>query len=250
VNDIFQLGHAAAVYEQLYAVTATSPSRSRTWQPASDPAPMRRIRQAVFDRMAVSVLVSDRIETDPGWPVVAMGTTGDSRLFFLHRNPTAMPRAYVVPRARIVAPDALTTLREFARTDAREAVLMATDPLESTPESGRQPFTPARWTGRDPDRPVIEVATQAPGLLVIADTWMPGWSSRVDGITRPVLRGNHSQQVIPLETAGNHRIELQYSPPGLVLGSTVTVLSALLWTGFAARSLRTRHDSDPGDPLG
>ncbi len=45
--------------------------------PANEPVEEfnRRVRQAVFDRMSVQYLVSDRVETDPPWPVVAEGTS-------------------------------------------------------------------------------------------------------------------------------------------------------------------------------
>ena len=70
-----------------------------------------------------------------------------------------------------------------------------------SPSAARQPFTPAEWATHDPDHPVLRVTTDAPGLLVVADTWMPGWSALVDGLPAPVLRGNHAQRVIPLVRA-------------------------------------------------
>ena len=57
----------------------------------------RRIRQGVFDRSGVSYLVSDRVEADPAWPVVFTGTFHE-KAFVIQQNPTALPRAYVVPR--------------------------------------------------------------------------------------------------------------------------------------------------------
>ena len=65
----------------------------------------------------------------------------------------------------------------FREGDPREAVLMAADPLGAA-RAPRQPFTPAKWASTDPDRLVLKVTTGAPGLLVVADTWMPGWPPR------------------------------------------------------------------------
>src|SRR5208282_4789868 len=81
----------------------------------------------------------------------------------------------------------------------------------------------------DPDRPMLEVFTEAPGLLVMADTWLPGWSAQVDGRPAPIFRGNHAQRVIPLEHSGRHTIILRYSPPGLALGGLITAISGLVW---------------------
>ncbi len=153
-----------------------------------------------------------------------------------------MPRAYVVPRAEVIDDDPALILSRFRSSDPRAAVLMAADPLAGLPTEPRQPFTPARWLCRDPDRPVLEVTTTAPGLLVIADTWMPGWSARVDGRAVPILRGNHAQRVIPLEQPGQHVIDLQYDPPGLALGSAIS--ASLSWPGACSASSWSRG----GDP--
>jgi len=76
---------------------------------------------------------------------------------------------------------------------------------------------------------MLEVRTEAPGLLVMADTWLPGWSALVDGRPAPIFLGNQAQRVIPLEQPGRHTIILQYSPPGLPLGGFITATSGLVW---------------------
>ncbi len=149
----------------------------------------REVRQAVFDRLSVSYLVSDRFEADPGWPVVAQGVSAQSS-WVIQRNPSALPRAYVVPTATISGEKARLTLPRFREVDPRATVFMNTDPLRDVPDESRQPFTPAEWSSVNPDHPVLKVTTQAPGLLVITDTWMPGWTADVDGEPTPILEGN------------------------------------------------------------
>ena len=117
-------------------------------------------------------------------------------------------------RARMIG----STPASFGWWTRTAAVLMDIDPLRNVAAGLRQPFTPAEWATDDPDRPVLCVTTAAPGLLVVADTWMPGWSALVDGLPVPVLRGNHSQRVIPLVNPGRHTIALRLRPPGFVLG--------------------------------
>jgi hypothetical protein len=104
------------------------------------------------------------------------------------------------------------------------------DPIRHVPTEDRQSFTTAHWRSLDPDRPILEVTTRAPGLLVIADTWMTGWKARVDGLPVPILRGNHAQRVIPLTVPGHHLVSLEYHPPGWLLGCGLSALSALAWS--------------------
>ena len=155
------LAHAAALYETLYPVATRSFSSPETPMSVAVDEDRRRIRQGVFDRSGVSYLVSDRVEADPAWPVVFTGTFHE-KAFVIHQNPTALPRAYVVPRAEVVEDDdSATALSQFRSGDPRTSVLMTHDPFVGLPPERRQSFTPAHWISQDPDRPLLEVATKA-----------------------------------------------------------------------------------------
>src|SRR5690348_9911763 len=105
----------------------------------------KRIRQAVFDRMSVEFLVSDRVETDPPWPVAAKGMSDGSR-FVIQHNASAMPRASVVPRATVLPDHPDVVLSALAGLDPRRSVVMTTDLLAALAPGPRQAFTAAEWT--------------------------------------------------------------------------------------------------------
>ncbi|AGA26978.1 glycosyltransferase family protein [Singulisphaera acidiphila] len=235
INDSFQIQHAANLYEPLYDLLYMPPAVDLKL-PMSEVAAQHRQanRQRILDRMNVAFLVSDHFENNPQWPLVASGTTQGSR-FSIHRNPTAMPRAYVVPRAEPVVEDAASALAGFRAVDPHEAVLMSADPL--LPTGPRQLFIPAVWGSTDPDRVVIHVTTEAPGLLVVADTWMPGWNAQDNGRPVRLLRGNHAQRVIPLTRAGRHEVILRYEAPGLKRGTAVTLASLSAWIAVFVATL-------------
>lgn len=244
INDAFQLDRAAVLYETLYPVAShVRPMAERRMSPAAKDG-WRRIRQAVFDRMSVGFLVSDRVEADPRWPVAAEGVWDGVR-FVIQRNASAMPRAYVVPRATLLPDHPGVVLPTLAGLDPRETVVMTADPLAGVATGPRQPFMPAEWTSADPDCPAMLVTTRAPGLLVVADSWMPGWTATVDGRPAPVLRGNHAQRVIPLPDAGRHVISMEYQPPGLLLGCATSLISVLAWIVIVLRSLSRRLRAHP-----
>jgi hypothetical protein len=239
INDLCQIQHAAVLYERLYPVAAPRQA------PIDDPMNLavedfkQRVRQGVFDRMAVTALVSDRIEPDPTWPVKAHGRIGKDE-FVIQENPAVLPRAYLVPRAEIVPSEPDLILSRFRYSNPQAAVIMNHDPLADLPAQPRQNYTPALWLSHDPDRPMLEVTSEAPGLLVMADTWFPGWNAWVDGQREPILRGNWAQRVIPLRQPGRHTITFQYTPPGLARGAWLTLLGALSW-GLAAAAFLRKH---------
>lgn len=238
INDSFQIQHAADLYESLYALLyLTEKTSPREVMGEAVAQHYREVRQGVLDRLNVAFLVSDHIEPEPHWPLLASGTW-DGSTYAIHRNPTAMPRAYVVPRAEPTSDDPSAVRAAFGRSDPRRSVLMPDDPLG--PDGPRQPFTPAEWTSDDPDRVVVKVRTQAPGLLVVADTWLPGWTASVDGRASTILRGNHAQRVIPLPSAGTHEIVMRYEAPGFGRGLAITSVTLVIWGVLVVVGLVTR----------
>ena len=193
--------------------------------PARFPLRFRPALQAdILDRMNVLFLISDRDDDRFGWPVVEEGQWGNAT-FRLRENPDPLPRAYVVPRAVNLA-DGPGVPDHFLDYPPREFAILMQD--VSLPADG-QPFTPAEYVARDPDRVEVQVTTRKPGFLVIADTWMPGWSADLDGKPATILRANRAQRVIVLPEAGPHRVVLTYTPPGLRTGLLVTIASILAW---------------------
>ncbi len=234
IDDAFQLDRAATLYETLYPIAShVRPMSERLMSPGGK-AGWKQTRQAVLDRLGVAFLVSDRVEPEPAWPVFTEGNFAGSR-YVIQRNPSALPRAYVVPAAKVLPDDRAVVLASLAKVDPRKYVIMTADPFEGCASAPRQPYLPAGWISVDPDRPIIRVTTQAPGLLVIADSWMPGWTATVDGHPAPVLIGNHAQRVVPLPEAGWHIIAMEYHPPGLATGRTISLAAVVVWSIFALR---------------
>jgi len=71
---------------------------------------------------------------------------------------------------------------------------------------------------------LIRLATTlaAPGVLVVRDTWFPGWEARVDGGPAPILRANHAFRALALGP-GAHAVELVYRPRSLRLGIALSL---------------------------
>ena len=187
--------------------------------------------QAVMDVMSVGYLISDHSVPLKSFKKLEGLRDGPT----LWRNRTAMPRSYVVPRAVVGVGDfGETFARRLSERDPREGVLMRSDPLG---EGDRQTYTPAEWTSHDPDVVTVRVETRAPGLLVVGNTWMPGWTAVVDGSPARVFRGNHCQQVVPIAKAGRHEVVLRYEPPGLVVGRAITAAVLIAWGGLGLARL-------------
>ena len=105
---------------------------------------------------------------------------------------------------------------------------MPIDPLKGA-EGARQQFKAASIEHINDNRLIVRVTTEAPGLLVIGETWTPGWSATLDGRSVEILRGDRAWRVIPLREPVAHLVEMNYEPPGLKTGAFITLATFLIW---------------------
>lgn len=236
-GDLFQLRTTGTLVDPVLSIFSRRPRLVSTEH-----------RQAALDRLGVSVLASDRDEPGMAWKRLSVAPTG-----VVQQNPTALPLAYVVPRAIVGTTTDRDALATLAAIDPRSAVLVDEDPMADVP-GPRQRFLPARLDDADPDRPRVRVKTSAPGLLVVLDAWAPGWSAAVDGVPAPLLRGDHTWRVVPLKSPGEHVVSFEYRAPGLVAGrwisiatlaAVLAILAASRWKSRARAGAlaASRHDS-------
>lgn len=73
--------------------------------------------------------------------------------------------------------------------------------------------------------------TDAPGYLVVADTFYPGWTAEVGGQEVPILRANLAFRAIQL-SAGSHLVRMIYAPgwlwPGVLISLTGLLVVVVL----------------------
>ena len=80
----------------------------------------------------------------------------------------------------------------------------------------------------------VRIVADAPsgGLLVVADSWWPGWTARVDGRPVPILRADAIVRAVAWP-AGRHVLEMTYRPREVALGGGVSAVTAILLAGIA-----------------
>ncbi len=81
-------------------------------------------------------------------------------------------------------------------------------------------------TDYQPERVILETLQNGDGILVLLDSWAPGWTVHVDGVEAPLLRVNHFFRGVKLG-AGIHQVKFQYVPPGFAVGCFICFLAAL-----------------------
>ena len=138
--------------------------------------------------------------------------------------------------ATVLAADAAQA-RALAALDPRNNVLLDAAPLPAPAGSGLEP---ARVTLHARKRVVVEAELAAPGILVLADTWYPGWRVTVDGAAAPLLRADYAFRGVALP-AGRHVVEFTFSSRPAALGLWLSLLGlvALAAVGLIGRKRPT-----------
>lgn len=71
-------------------------------------------------------------------------------------------------------------------------------------------------------------------LLIISETWVPGWQAWVDGQPTDVVRANETVLGIPL-AAGDHHVRVVFEPPAFAVGAAVSLVTMILAGGILLR---------------
>jgi hypothetical protein len=118
----------------------------------------------------------------------------------------------------------------------------------------------------------IEAASPGDGVLVVNDSFWPGWVATIDGREVPIWRADYLVRAVPWP-AGRHVLEMIYSPPEVRIGWLVSLAGAMALIAIIAggrrrgrpektvpaskpagdpspKEKRERHDQQPGAQVG
>jgi hypothetical protein len=169
----------------------------------------------------------------------------------LVRNEDAYPRAWLVHFARVVPP----VTDAVARSALMHDIVFQNDPIWSDPERPVYDLRAMAWieaddrralrgtisraavepgetvtvTRHEPQRVELKARLKIPGVVVLADTYYPGWHLTIDGRPAPILRANRMMRGAAVP-AGDHTLVYAFDPPSFRIGVAVSLagLAALL----------------------
>jgi hypothetical protein len=194
------------------------------------PAKPRALRALAL--LGVTSLLQDPGDRPlPGLRIVYDGP--DARIY---RNPVRLPRAFLVGTQEVVggagaARDAVTAAGFPARTTA-----VVERPVAGLGRSGGSVGS-ARITRYGRESVAVDTSASKPSLLVLTDSWFPGWRATVDGRSTPVERVDYLLRGVRVP-AGDHTVEFSYRPTSWRIGWIVSLLALLAILAAAALGRR------------
>lgn len=178
-----------------------------------------------------------------GEPVMATTLGGGEPLEAVYEIPT-LPRARLVGKAVILKEEETVPYLLSPSFDPQaEVVLNEAPPGEL---GGGEPQGEVSWKERGPNRLVLEVRSDRPALLVVADNWYPAWKAKVGGEPAPVLRANHTLRAVPVP-AGAYEVEVYYDVGSLMGPLAISLVFLALLTLVVALDRRPRLERPLGE---
>jgi len=150
-------------------------------------------------------------------------------------------RAWVTYAAHVAATPEAARDRLFAPDfDPRAEVILEAPPAQRYAAPGSAPpATPARAEAPSPTRFSVDVELPRPGILVVSESWYPGWRAWVDGEPREILRANYLLRGLEL-APGRHRVRFEYRPWSVRLGAALSLagIACAAWLVSSDRRAR------------
>ncbi len=148
----------------------------------------------------------------------------------IYRNENVLPRAFMVPQARVMA-DRTALLNAMRDFDPTREVLLEQPLVDRIPSAcGYQPVTIENYTGNEV---ILKSKQDCAGWLVLADSYFPGWLAFIDEQETTLYRANYNFRAV-FVPAGAHTIRFKYSPVSFRVGAIGSFLGAMvLLLGFA-----------------
>lgn len=144
--------------------------------------------------------------------------------FKVYRNAAAFPRAWAVHKLIQAhdADEANRVMMEHVPEMHNQAVMLGKLP-ELNPCQDRD------WVDlleHGADRLLIRAIMSCPGMVVLSDTYFPGWRARVDGKAAQIYEVNAAVRGV-LVPAGMHTVTMRYRPASVIWGGLLTLVGIL-----------------------
>ena len=196
----------------------------------------------LLDLQNVKYLVTDGSTDLPAERFQLVAEAAGTRIY---RNKDCLPRAMFVPRWQVERDRtkilAMMTAESF---DPREIVFLEHEPSEKfaamqpamlmAPTNGAAHVQVKRYA---PRRMEVQVHSPTDGVVLVADTYYPGWKARVDGQEAHVYRADYILRGV-FVPAGRHDIQFYYdAPQSFRFGAAMAITAFAVWLAFGVQRL-------------
>jgi hypothetical protein len=171
----------------------------------------------------------------------------------LYRNRNPLPRAWLVKDHRVLDEKSILAILSDKEFNPRKEVLLEEEPAVNPPDpqlirggkekglvkGGEIGGKGVEFISERNNRLQLFVKAKEDSILVLSDTYFPGWKTFVDGKPAKIFRANYNFRAVSIPP-GKHEVKFVYNPMSVKLGVLVTFLGiiGILVMGLSSRFKR------------
>jgi hypothetical protein len=184
---------------------------------------------------------------------------GEVQDWHLRRNKSVYPRAWIVHSTRLHSPAStadsrtrLTNLITYMKDpiwndgnrpifDLRQTALIEVEDdvrlrrfISPSPVGPSESVAVVKY---EPHRVELRAMLDRPGLVILADTYYPGWHLTIDNMAAPIYRANRLMRAAAVP-AGEHTLVYRYDPASFRVGTFVSILGLIVLLALILPTLR------------
>ena len=186
------------------------------------------IGEKLLDVNNVGYLTTTKPLDSSHWELVDRVNFKDHSLY-LYKNPKEASRVYIATDYQIA-----TTIGEFRGIlEKKDADILKKVVLEEYVDllnSDQEIRGEVEIALSDNTRVELQAKLNQKSLVVLSDSYYPGWKAYIDGQETEILPANINSRAV-IVPAGNHKIEYVYTPTNIKIGLLVSFLSLVLVIG-------------------
>lgn len=143
--------------------------------------------------------------------------------YFLYEDSNTLPRAYIVPNAKIVTNKKnLFAIIQSKNYDPKDYILF--EKGAKVPLTNESKFKAVNTTLYQPNMIKLKTDLSSSGFLVLSEVWYPGWKAYDNGRETEIFKTNYIFRSIYLKK-GMHDIIFIYDPISYKIGKVISISS-------------------------
>jgi hypothetical protein len=158
------------------------------------------------------------------WTLIFTGTKDEHKVR-VYENRFALPRAYLVDNYA-VANNETESLQQVMRNSSKlsHSVILEGSRPSFPPDADSSELGHVRFTRYEPNEVEMFVEAREPALVVLTDSYYPGWYAYVDGRATRIWPANSLFRAVEVP-GGVHTVLFLYRPKTLAWGFVISVLT-------------------------
>jgi len=181
---------------------------------------MKKIRNDFLSFLNVKYVLSEKYIYDDSYKLIY------NQELKIYKNNNFQPRARLIYNVSRVnnKDEALNKIKKPSFNPLTQAVVEGIAPDYFKSNVKEKIDNKVEISKYEADKVELNLYTEKPGLLVLSDTFYPGWEAYVDGIKTEIHPANYAFRGVFVRQ-GSHRVIFHYNPLSFKIGLTISTIT-------------------------